>query len=330
MAAVVLINRAGAAVAVESIAQFRASCRGVVIGPADAEYDTARRIWNASIDKRPGLIARCSGLADVIAAVNFARDHDLLVAIRGGGHNVGGRALCDGGLVIDLSRMKGVHVDPRAGRVRVQPGVMLGELDRETHVYGMAVPAGVVSKTGVAGLTLGGGVGWLVKKYGLTCDNVISFEIVTADGAGPAGQRRRAPRPVLGAARRRRQLRCRDLVRVPPAAGQHGARRHARPSARPCGGAAAALSRLHRRRAGRAGHLLGMIHTPDGTPVTAFVTCYSGDLADGEKLLAPLRKFGPPLMDAIPPIPFPQMQTRSTAPSRTATRTTGSPPSSRI
>ena len=150
--------------------------------PADAEYDIARRIWNASIDKRPGLIARCCGLADVIAAVNFARDHDLLVAIRGGGHNVGGRALCDGGLVIDLSRMKGVHVDPRAGRVRVQPGVILGELDRETHVYGMAVPAGVVSKTGVAGLTLGGGVGWLVKKYGLTCDNVISFEIVTADG----------------------------------------------------------------------------------------------------------------------------------------------------
>src|SRR4029078_410511 len=166
------------------------------IGPADGEYDTARRIWNASIDKRPGLIARCSGLADVIASVTFARDHDLLVAIRGGGHNVGGRALCDGGMVIDLSRMKGIHVNAEAKRVRVQPGVLLGELDRETHVYGRAVPARVVSRTGIAGLTLGGGVGWLVRKYGLTCDNVISFEIVTADGAVRQGTAPGHPDPL--------------------------------------------------------------------------------------------------------------------------------------
>jgi FAD/FMN-containing dehydrogenase len=161
---------------------FLAVFRGAVIRGGDDEYDAARRIWNASIDKRPALIVRCSGLADVIAAVRFAREHELLVAIRGGGHNVGGRALCDGGVVIDLSRMKGIHVDPKARRARVQPGVLLGELDRETHVFGLAVPAGVVSKTGVAGLTLGGGVGWLARKHGLTCDNVVSFELVTAEG----------------------------------------------------------------------------------------------------------------------------------------------------
>ena len=145
-----LVDLAGAAVSESRIEQFRIACRGVIIRPTDGDYDSARRIWNASIDKYPGLIVRCSGLADVMAAVGFAREHRLLVAIRGGGHNVGGRALCDGGLVIDLSRMKGIHVDPREGRVRAQAGVLLGELDRETHVYGLAVPTGVVSKTGIA------------------------------------------------------------------------------------------------------------------------------------------------------------------------------------
>ena len=177
-----LVDCDGTPVDVAAIEPFVAAFRGSVVRSGDAEYDSARKIWNASIDKRPGLIARCSGLADVIAAVRFAREHGLLVAVRGGGHNVGGRALCDGGMVIDLSRMKGIHVDPRARRARVQPGVLLGELDRETHVFGLAVPAGVVSKTGVAGLTLGGGVGWLARKHGLTCDNVISFEVVSADG----------------------------------------------------------------------------------------------------------------------------------------------------
>src|SRR5436190_2209961 len=164
------------------IQSLKVAFHGELFEPADSGYNDARRIWNASVDKHPALIARCSGVADVIAALKFARENNLLTAIRGGGHNVGGRALCDGGIVLDLSRMRGIHVDAEAKRVRVQPGVLLGELDRETHVYGMAVPAGVVSRTGIAGLTLGGGVGWLVRKYGLTCDNVISFEIVTADG----------------------------------------------------------------------------------------------------------------------------------------------------
>ena len=214
-----LTDRTGKTLDPATLEPFLTAFRGAVIQDGDADYESARRIWNASIDKRPGLIVRCSGLADVIAAVRFARDHGLLVAIRGGGHNVGGRALCDGGLVIDLSRMKGIHVDPAARRALVQPGVLLGELDRETHVFGLAVPTGVVSKTGVAGLTLGGGVGWLARKYGLTCDNVLSFELVTAEGEVLRVSGRRAPRPVLGPPRWRRQLRRRDLIRIPPASG---------------------------------------------------------------------------------------------------------------
>src|SRR6185295_15142864 len=161
---------------------FKSTFHGELLQPADAGYDAARQIWNASVDKRPRLIARCSGLADIVAAVNFGRANNLLTAIRGGGHNVGGRALCDDGLVIDLSHMRAVHVDPSSRSVRVQGGATLGDLDRETHVFGLAVPSGVVPKTGIAGLTLGGGVGWLLRKYGMTIDNLLSCQTVTADG----------------------------------------------------------------------------------------------------------------------------------------------------
>src|SRR5215831_7237832 len=160
---------------------LRSVFNGQVFEPADAGYDEARQIWNASVNKRPRVIARCSGLADVIAAVTFARASNLLTAIRGGGHNVGGRALCDDGLVIDLSRMRAVYVDAAARRVRVQGGVTLGDLDRETHVFGLAVPCGIVPKTGIAGLTLGGGVGWLIRKYGMSIDNLLSAQVVTAE-----------------------------------------------------------------------------------------------------------------------------------------------------
>ena len=177
-----LLDTRGGRVSEEAVSAFANGFRGRVIRPGDADYDEARKIWNATVDKRPGLIAQCSGVADVIAAVNFARENSLLVAVRGGGHNVGGRALCDGGIVIDLSRMRAVLVDPVNRTARAQGGATLGDVDRETHVHGLAVPAGVVSKTGIAGLTLGGGVGWLVRKHGLSCDNVVSFEVVTADG----------------------------------------------------------------------------------------------------------------------------------------------------
>jgi len=153
---------------------LRPAFHGQLFEPADAGYDEARQIWNASVKKHPSLIARCSGVADVIAAVNFGRTNNLLTAIRGGGHNVGGRALCDGGIVIDLFRMRSVYVDAVNRRVRVQGGATLGDLDRETHVFGLAVPCGIVPKTFIGGLTLGGGVGWLLRKYGMSIDNLLS------------------------------------------------------------------------------------------------------------------------------------------------------------
>jgi FAD/FMN-containing dehydrogenase len=166
----------------QTIQSFAASLRGQLIRPADPAYDDARRIWNGMIDRYPALIARCTGVADVIAAVNFARDNGLLLAVRGGGHNVAGNAICDGGLVIDLSPMRGVHVDPRARVAYVQGGATWADVDRETQVFGLATPSGLVSTTGVAGLTLHGGVGYLRGKYGLSIDNLRTADIVTADG----------------------------------------------------------------------------------------------------------------------------------------------------
>jgi FAD/FMN-containing dehydrogenase len=156
--------------------------RGPVLTPEDPGYEETRLIWNGLIDRRPAIIAQCSGAADVVDAVNFARDHDLLISVRGGGHNVAGNAVNDDGLVIDLSTMRGVHVEPATGIVRVQGGATLGDVDRETQLFGLAVPAGVVSTTGVAGLTLHGGAGHLRRKHGLTIDNLLSVDIVTADG----------------------------------------------------------------------------------------------------------------------------------------------------
>ncbi|MFN8188258.1 MAG: FAD-binding oxidoreductase [Gaiellales bacterium] len=161
---------------------FRARVRGPVLLPGAEGYDDARAIWNGLIDRRPALIVQCSGVADVIDAVDFAREQELLLSIKGGGHNVAGNAVNDGGLVIDLSQLRGVHVDPATARVRVQGGATWGDADRETQLFGLAVPGGVVSTTGIAGLTLHGGVGHLRRKHGLTIDNLLSVDIVTADG----------------------------------------------------------------------------------------------------------------------------------------------------
>ena len=156
--------------------------RGELLLSESPGYDVARRIWNGAIDRRPACIAQCSGVADVVEAVRFARRRDLLVAVRSGGHGVGGHAMCDGGLVIDLSAMKGIRVDPIAHTARAEPGVLWGELDRETQLHGLATVGGIVTHTGIAGLTLGGGIGWLVRKYGATVDNLLSVDVVTADG----------------------------------------------------------------------------------------------------------------------------------------------------
>jgi FAD/FMN-containing dehydrogenase len=164
------------------IDSLRSSVRGVVLQPGDATYDTARKVYNAMIDKRPALIVRCVDAADVIAAVNHAREEGMLVAIRGGGHNGGGLGTCEGGLVIDLSGMKGVRVDPVARTARVAPGSVWAEVDHATHAFGLAVPTGFISSTGVGGLTLGGGIGYLTREYGLTIDNLLSADVVLADG----------------------------------------------------------------------------------------------------------------------------------------------------
>jgi hypothetical protein len=165
-----------------SVEEFRAQFGGEVLTAADEGYDIHRKVWNAMIDKHPALIARCHGVADVITAVQFARQHSQLTAVRGGGHNVAGNAVCDGGLVIDLSPMKGIRVDPVSRTVRAQGGVTWSEFDRETQAFGLATTGGLVSSTGIAGFTLGGGVGWLTRKYGLACDNLRSVDVVTAEG----------------------------------------------------------------------------------------------------------------------------------------------------
>ncbi|RUV89642.1 FAD-binding oxidoreductase [Mesorhizobium sp. M1A.F.Ca.IN.020.32.1.1] len=156
--------------------------RGTVLREGDAGYDGARSIWNDMIDRRPGLIACCVGASDVVAAVNFARENGLLVSVRGGGHNIAGSAICEGGLVIDLSMMKSVRVDVAARRAWVGPGATLVDVDRETQAVGLALPTGINSTTGIAGLTLGGGFGWITRKYGLTIDNLVSADVVTAHG----------------------------------------------------------------------------------------------------------------------------------------------------
>jgi FAD/FMN-containing dehydrogenase len=153
-----------------------------MVGPDDDGYDAARAVWNGAIDRRPACVAGCTGVADVVAAVRFARERDLLVAVRSGGHGVGGHAVCDGGLVIDLSPMKGIRVDAAARTARAEAGVLWGELDRETQLHGLATVGGIVTHTGIAGLTLGGGIGWLTRKHGATVDNLLSADLVTAEG----------------------------------------------------------------------------------------------------------------------------------------------------
>jgi FAD/FMN-containing dehydrogenase len=291
-----------------NIQSLRAGFLGELFEPKDAGYNEARRIWNASVNKRPGLIARCSGIADVIAAVNFGRENNLLTAIRGGGHNVGGRGLCDDGLVIDLSRMRSVLVDTATQRVRVQGGATLGDLDRETHVFGLAVPTGIVPKTGIGGLTLGGGVGWLVRKYGMTIDNLLSVEVVSADGR------------VLTASLSEND----DLFwALRGGGGNFGVvasfEFQARPVDTVLGGfllypreAAFDVIRHYRDYLQSAPDELtayaALLHGPDGTPLVGIISCYCGSIADGERVLQPLRTFGTPVMDGIQSFPFPAMQ----------------------
>ena len=303
-----LIDTHGALIDHGKVSEFGDGLDGQAIAPDDSLYDSARRIWNASVDKNPGLIARCASSADVVKAINFARTNQIQVAVRGGGHNVGGRALCDDGLVIDMSQMRKIDVDTEARTVVAQAGCRLGDLDAATHPHGLVVPAGVVKGTGIAGLTLGGGVGWLVRKYGLTCDNVLSFEVVTADGD-----------IVMASADENEDL----FWGLRGGGGNFGVvvtfTYRAHPLTTVLGGLL-----IHPR--AKAGEVLrfyrdfmetapdeltayaAMLHSPDGDPIVAIIPCWCGDLDAGEKYLRPMREFGPPLVDAVQPIPFPQMQ----------------------
>src|ERR1700747_606909 len=304
-----LKNTKGMGVGKEGIERFQTAFRGEVIQPTDFGYDSARRIWNASIDRRPGIIARCAGVADVVAAVNCARENQLLVAVRGGGHNVSGRALCDGGMVIDLSGMKGIQVNAKNHTARVEGGATLGDLDRETHVFGLAVPAGIVSKTGIAGLALGGGVGWLVRKYGLTCDNVLSFDIVTADG-----------KPRVASAYENEDL----FWALRGGGGNFGIVTSFEFRVHPVRTVLGCLVMYPRDRAVEVLRFCrdftqsapeeltayaALVHTPDGIPAVAVIACYCGDVAEGEQVFKSLRTFSSPIVDVIQPVPFPQMQT---------------------
>ena len=184
MTEVRVTTRTGASAVLEApvVEALEKQLRGQLLRPGDDAYDSARKVWNGMIDRRPALIARCAGVEDITACVDFARDHDLLLAVRGGGHNVAGSAVCDGGLVVDLSPMRSVRVDPKTRTARAASGATWGDFDRETQAFGLATTGGFVSSTGIAGLTLGGGLGWLMCNFGLSCDNLLSVEMVTADG----------------------------------------------------------------------------------------------------------------------------------------------------
>ena len=220
-----------------TVATLKASLRGGLITPSDAGYDEARKVYNGMIDRRPQLIARCADVADVIAAVNFARENKMLVSIRGGGHNAGGLGVCDDGLVIDLSPMRYVRVDPKKKTVIAGGGALWGDVDHATHPFGLAVPSGIISTTGVGGLTLGGGIGHLTRQCGLTIDNLLGVEMVLANGKFVTASCQGELRSVLGGSRRRRQLRRGDVVPV------QGARRSTPTTPARCSGTSKTASR---------------------------------------------------------------------------------------
>ncbi len=283
---------------------------GELLQPADAGYEEIRKVHNGLVDKRPLLIARCRGVADVVDAVKLARKLNLEVAVRGGGHNVAGRATVDGGLMIDLAPMKGIHVDWHARTARAQGGVNWAELNRETQLHSLAVTGGVVSTTGIAGLTLGGGLGWLMSKYGLALDNLRSVELVTAEG-----------RVVRASNDEEADL----FWALRGGGGNFGVATSFEYQLHPVGPTITGGLVAHPFE--RARDVLrffrdftaslpdeftvfgGLIHAPDGSgaKLAAMVTCHCGSLAAGETATRPLKQFGPPVMDAIGPMPYCQL-----------------------
>jgi FAD/FMN-containing dehydrogenase len=290
-----------------SIKDFEGRFSGVLLQPSDPAYDEVRRVHNGLIDKRPRLIARCRGTADISEAIRFAREQNLVVSARGGGHNVAGRAVVENGLMIDLSLMKGIYVDPKTRTARAQGGATWADFNRETQVHGLATTGGVVSSTGIGGLTLGGGLGWIMGKYGLAVDNLLSVELVTADGSVLQvsadshpdlfwGLRGGGGNFGIAASLEYR------LHQVGPMI-TGGLVAHTFDKARD-------VLRFFRETTAKLPDEMvlfaGLIHAPDGsgTKLAALVTCHCGDLASGEAATRAMKSFGKPVMDAIGPMPY--------------------------
>lgn len=297
-----------------ALRELATSFRGELVQPADPSYDEQRRVWNGAIDRRPALIARCTGVADIVAALRFARSTGLTPAVRGGGHSFPGLSVCDAGVVVDLGQLKEIEIDPEAGTATVGAGVLLGELDRETQALGLAVPAGIVTHTGLAGLTLGGGIGWLMRKYGLTIDQLLSVELVTAGG------------DVVRASESENA----DLFwGVRGGGGNFGIVTRFEFRLNPLGPTvlagpifwpmtdSAKVLRFYREWIAEAPDELMTIvvhrRAPalpfvptelQGEPVVAIVSCYAGPVEEGERVLRPLRSHGRPVLDLCEPKPF--------------------------
>jgi FAD/FMN-containing dehydrogenase len=297
-----------------AVIELESSLRGELVRPGDPSYDDHRRIWNGSINRRPALIARCTGVADVIAAIGFARRCGLEVAVRSGGHSFPGLSVADDALVIDLAPMKGIRVDPEARTARAQAGVLLGELDRETQQFGLAVPAGIVTHTGLAGLTLGGGIGWLMRKHGLTIDQLLSVDLVTAEGELVTASEDQNADLFWG---------------VRGGGGNFGIVTEFEFRLNPLGPEVVAgpvfwrmedspeVLRFYREWLADAPDELMtiVIHRkapalpfiPEefhGEPVVAVVCCYAGPVEEGEQVVRPLKEFGAPILDLCLPKPF--------------------------
>ena len=294
----------------EAIAELKAGFKGALLRSGEDGYDQARTVWNGMIDKCPALIARCTNSTDVISAVRFARKHHLLVSVRGGGHNIAGNAVCAGGLMIDLSLMKAISVDATKQTARAEAGVLWSELDQATQQHGLATTGGTVSHTGIAGLTLGGGLGWLMGKHGLTCDNLLSVDMVTADGE------------LLTASETENE----DLFwAIRGGGGNFGIVTSFEYQLHPVGptilggmvlypqSQAKEVLRFYRNFARSTSDDLiifaALLNTPDGIPVIALLVGWFGPLAEGEKHLKPIRDFGTPLADLVAEIPYTQHQT---------------------
>jgi FAD/FMN-containing dehydrogenase len=292
----------------EAVRALRTALRGELLTPDHAGYDGARRVWNGMVDRRPAAIAHCAETADVVAAVGFARAQGLPVAVRGGGHSAAGHAVADGALVVDLSPMNDVQVDPSARLARAGGGATWGWFDAATQAHGLATTGGAISTTGIGGLTLGGGLGYLMRSYGLACDNLAAAEVVTADGrvveAGEGGDAEflwglRGGGGNFGVVTRF-DFR---LHRVGPVLGGmlvHPAER------------APEVLRFYRDVTQRAPDALSLfvalLTSPEGMPIVALIPVYNGPIEDGERVLAPIRAFGPPLADQVAVMPYTAVQ----------------------